>query len=91
MPSPASSSEQVGEVVGLGLVEARRRLVEQQHLGPGGQRPAELDQAGEAGRHGVDALVGDGADADAVEDRLGLAPRVDAAVARPAIGGSRRR
>ena len=63
MPSPASSSEQVGEVVALGLVEAGRRLVEQQHLGPGGQRPPQLDQAGQAGGHGVDPLVGDRADA----------------------------
>ena len=59
MPSPASSRSRSAKAVGLGVVEAGRRLVEQQHPGPGGERPAELDEAGEAGGHGVDPVVGD--------------------------------
>ena len=56
----------VGEVAqhapqlhGLLLVQARARLVEQQHRRPGGQRPAELDEAGEARGQQVGGLVGD--------------------------------
>ena len=59
MPSAASSCSSVGELVGLGLVLTRRRLVEQQHLRLRGERAAELDQPALAGGQRVDALVGD--------------------------------
>ena len=55
-PSPASRVRSSAKALGLGLVEARGRLVEQQHPGPGGQRPGQLDEAGQAGGQRVGPL-----------------------------------
>ena len=84
MPSWASSSSSCGEALGLGVVEARCRLVEQEHLRPGRQRPPQLDEAGQARGHGVDPLVGDGSDADSVDEAFGLGRGVDRLVLGPA-------
>ena len=46
-PAPRSATtslEDLAEPLGLGRVEARRRLVEQQHVELAGQRPGELDE-----------------------------------------------
>ena len=90
-PSSASSHEQLGEGVGLALVEARRGLVEEQHLRPGGQRPAELDQAGQPVGMASTRSSATGADADEVDAGASTSSwTVDAAVARPAAADLRR-
>ena len=67
--------EQLAERVGLGLVEARGRLVEQQQLGVAGQAAGQLEQPGGAGRDRVGALVGVRRDADPLEQRRRRRPR----------------
>ena len=49
------------ERLGLALGDARRRLVEQQHVGVVRQRAGEVDDAAGAGRQLADELVGVGA------------------------------
>ena len=46
MPASASWHEQVAQLLALGVAQARRRLVEQEQAGPGGQGPGELEQPG---------------------------------------------
>ena len=70
MPSARELLEQRAELRGLGLVLTRRRFVEEQHLGLRRERPAELHEPALAGRQRVDALVGDRAQPDPVDDRL---------------------
>ena len=48
-PRAGQLDQQVAELPGLGVVEARCRLVQQQHARPDGEGPAELDQPGLAG------------------------------------------
>ena len=98
MPSRASSRSSVGEVLGLGLVLAGRRLVEQQQPGPGGQCPPQLDQPGLTGRERVGPHVGHGLEPDALETGASAVaagcspvPAPPLADARPPPGCSRGR
>ena len=67
--------EQVAEVVGLGLVEARGRLVEQQQPGGAGQAAGQLEQPGGAGGDRVGPVVGVRRDADALEQPVDVGRR----------------
>ncbi len=60
----------------LVVVEPGPDLVEQQQPGPGGERPAQLDQPGQPGRHRVDAFVATGASPTRSHDLAGHLPRV---------------
>ena len=89
-PSAASSREQLAERVGLGLVLARGRLVEQQQLRVAGQAAGQLEQPGGAGRDRVGALVGVRRDADPLEQPVDVG-RAPAGPGRAARGGCRGR
>ena len=56
-PSAGESLQQHAERLGLGLVQARGRLVEQQQLRLDRQRARHLEQPGDAGGHRVGALL----------------------------------
>ena len=60
-------AQQLAERLGLGLVQARGRLVEQQQPRVAGQAAGQLEQPGGAGRDRVGALVGVRRDADPLE------------------------
>ena len=84
----------VGEGLGLGLVQARRRLVEQQQPRAAGERAAQLDQPGLAGRQ----LVGPGVATSptptssmsaSVSSLTGIAPRSEAGRDEPGLGQQR--
>ena len=79
IPSAGQLAQQTSERLGLGLVQARGRLVEQQHPRVGGQRPGQLDEPGLAGGQLVGPDVGHGG-----QRRPGPAPR------RPSDRGGRR-
>ena len=51
-------------------VETRRRLVEEQQLGLGHQRPADLDEAADTEAERLDRAVGDRLEAEQIEHRL---------------------
>ena len=83
--------QHLGEARGLDLVEARGRLVEEQHLRLGGQRPAELDQAGLPGGQRVGPAVGDRPEAEELDDPVGDRARRRASPCRrlrPAISAA---
>ena len=73
--------QQVAEDLGLLRVEAGPGLVQEKQARVGGQRPGQLDEARQAGGHGVDPLGGRLGDADPLEDLLGDLLRV-----RPVLG-----
>ena len=59
-----------GERLGLVPVETRRRLVEQQQLRLGHQRPADLDQPADAEAQRLDLAVGDAVQPEELEHLL---------------------
>ena len=75
--------QQLGEDLRLAVTQPRRRFVEQQQARPRREGAAELAQPGEPGRKGIGSLVGHGAQADQVEDRLGVVARIRPEVVRP--------
>ena len=70
-PSAASSCSRRPSASVSSLVETRRRLVEQEHLGSVASARGELDEARGAGGQRVDLAVGDRADADPFEQLVG--------------------
>ena len=83
-------AEQLAERVGLGLVLARRRLVEQQQLRVAGQAAGQLEQPGGAGRDRVGPLLGVRRDADPLEQPVDVG-RARGGPGRAARGGCRGR
>src|SRR5918997_495555 len=81
---PGQPLEQVGEGVGLVLVEAGRRLVEQQDGRLAGERPPDLDEPGQAGREALHPLIGDRPQPDPVEQLLGALGGWGAVLSGPA-------
>ena len=75
--------QQRGEALGLTVAQTRGRLVEQQQPRPRGEGSTQLAEAGQAGRKRVGPLVGHGAQADTIEDRIGVAARVRTKVVSP--------
>ena len=67
--------EHVSELDGLLLVQARARLVDQEHRRSRGQGPAELDESGQARGEQVGGLVGDVGQPDVSQDDVGLGTR----------------
>ena len=63
--------QQRAEPLGLGLGDARRRLVEQQHLRLGGQHAGQVDDAAQTGRQLLDELVAEGAELEQLDEPLG--------------------
>ena len=76
-PGGGELDEQLRELRGLRLVEARRRLVEQDHARLGGERAGHLDQALRAGGQAVDALVGHRGEADALDQLAAEVTRLE--------------
>ncbi len=72
VPSRAEVHQQLAELVGLLLVLAGRRLVEQQDLRPGHQRPTHLDPARHAGGNLGDVAIGEVGEAEQLEHALAL-------------------
>ena len=68
-------TQQLAERLGLGLVLARRRLVEEQQLRVAGQAPGQLEQPGDPGGDRVGPLVGVRRDPDALEQTVHVAAR----------------
>ena len=100
--SRCTSRSVARELVGLGAVETRRRLVEQQQLGLGHQRAADLDEPADAEAQRLDLPVGDRRRARAARASLGRAlllgrvgptapERVLPAIRRGRCGPGRRR
>ncbi len=75
------------EAVGLLLVETRCRLVEQQHRGPAGQGPGELQQPGVAGGQRVGPLVGLRRETDTGQQFVGDVRRTTVDVTHQLGGG----
>ena len=75
--------QQLGERLRLAVTQTRRRFVEQQQARPRREGAAQLAQPGQAGRKRVGSLVGHGAQADPIEDRLGVVARIRPKVVRP--------
>ena len=71
--SAASAADEVDDVAGGRRVEARRRLVEEQHVGVVEQRPGEGEPLALAGREALHEVVGAVGHAEALE-QLGRAP-----------------
>ena len=86
-PSAASSRSKRAERGGLGLVETRRRLVEQQHPRLARERAGHLDEPRGAGRERVDALARDALEPDPLEQLVGQRAGVEL-LARPARAAS---
>ena len=78
------------EALGLGLGDARRRLVEQQHLRLGGQHAGQVDDAAQAGRQLLDELVAVGAELEQLDEPLGPQPQPGARPGGPAGSRARR-
>ena len=90
-PVIGQTAQDGSEFVGLGVVQARRGLVEQQHPRAGGQRTRHLDEPGPTGGDAVDPLVGDIAQGQLLDQLLGdhLGIRVVARPARSELGAAR--
>ena len=76
-PRPDSSVRSVAEVPGLVLVEAGRRLVEQQYPGTRREGPAQLHQAGLAGRELRGLDIGEWGQPEPFDDEVDLRLEVE--------------
>ena len=91
MPFGGQAPQHLGHGLGLGLVQPRRHLVEEQEAGLVGQGAAQLDQAGPAGREAVDPVLGDVGQAEPFDELVGHLVRVrllDVALGRPGGPGA---
>ena len=83
-------AQQRAEGCGLGLVESRRRLVEQQHARLRRECPSQLDEARRTGREPVDAVFGHCLQSDPLENLVGDHGRGPLPIVRPSASHLRR-
>ena len=72
-PLRGERMQELGEGLGLPVTQSRRGLIEQQQPRSRGESPTQLAEAGQTGRKRVGPIIGHRAQADTIEDGVGVA------------------